>query len=109
MARPSPGMRGDEDRAVSGWVYIMTNKPNGILYVGVTSNLPARIWQHRTGAVEGFTKRYGLKRFVHAEPHDRLEDDIAREKQLKKWAGARKVRLIEASNSDWKDLFDQLA
>jgi putative endonuclease len=96
------------DPAVSGWIYIMTNRPHGILYVGVTSNLPARIWQHRTGAVEGFTKRYGLKRLVYAEPYDRIEDAIAREKQLKKWTRARKVRLIEATNPRWDDLYDQL-
>ena len=108
MPGPSPGMTEREDRAVSGWVYIMTNKPNGILYDGVTSNLPARIWQHQTGVVAGFTKRYGLKRFVYAEPHDRIEGTMAREKQLKKWTRARKVRLIEANNSHWDDLFDQL-
>jgi len=102
-------MTENEDRAVPGWVYIMTNKPNGILYVGVTSNLPARIWQHRTGAAPGFTKRYGLKRFIYAKPHDRIEDAIAREKQIKKWTRARKVRLIEASNPKWEDLFDRLA
>jgi len=109
MPGPSPGMTENGDRAVSGWVYIVTNGPNGVLYVGVTSNLPARIWQHRTGAVPGFTMRYGLKRFVYAEPHDRIEDAIAREKQIKKWTRARKVRLIEASNPRWDDLYDQLA
>jgi putative endonuclease len=108
MPGPSPGMTENEERAVSGWVYIVTNRPNGILYVGVTSQLPARIWQHRTGAVPGFTKRYGLKRLVCAEPHDRIEDAIAREKQLKKWTRARKVRLIEVSNPRWEDLYDQL-
>ena len=87
----------------------MTNKPNGILYVGVTSQLQSRIWQHRSGAVPGFTKRYGLKRFVYAEPHDRIEDAIAREKQIKKWTRARKVRLIEQDNPIWDDLYGRLA
>ncbi len=86
----------------------MTNKPNGILYVGVTSNLPSRIWQHRTAAVQGFTQRYGLKRFVYAEPYDRIEGAIAREKQIKKWTRAREVRLIEVANPKWDDLYDQL-
>ena len=94
---------------MSGWVYIMTNKPNGILYVGVTSQLQSRIWQHRSGTVPGFTKRYGLKRFVYAEPHDRIQDAIAREKQMKKWTRARKVRLIELENPHWNDLYDRLA
>lgn len=94
---------------MSGWVYIMTNRRNGTLYVGVTSNLAARIWQHRAGAVPGFTKQYGLKRLVHAEPHDRIEEAIHREKTIKNWTRARKVRLIEAENPDWQDLYDQIA
>jgi putative endonuclease len=93
---------------LSGWVYIMTNRPHGTLYVGVTSDLPTRAWQHRTGAVQGFTKRYGLKCLVYIEPHDTIELAIAREKQIKKWTRARKVRLIEANNPRWEDLYDQL-
>ena len=64
---------------MSGWVYIMTNKTNGVLYVGATSNLRHRIWQHRTGAVPGFTKKYGLKRLVFAEPHQTIQSAIRRE------------------------------
>jgi len=68
---------------VGGWVYIMTNKPNGILYVGVTSDLPRRIFEHREGIIEGFTKRFGLKRLVHAEFHKEIELAIQREKTIK--------------------------
>jgi len=94
---------------MSGWVYIMTNRRNGTLYTGVTSNLAARVWQHRTGAVDGFTRRYGLKRLVYAEPHERIEQAIHREKTIKNWPRARKVRLIEAENPEWADLFDSIA
>ena len=90
------------------WIYIMTNRPNGTLYVGVTSDLAARIWQHRQGAVAGFTKRYGLKRLVYAEPHADIRAAIQREKNIKRWPRAWKVRLILAVNPDWHDLFDQL-
>ena len=93
---------------MSGWVYIMTNKRNGTLYVGVTANLAARIWQHKTGVVPGFTKQYGLKMLVYAEPHDRIEAAIYREKTIKNWTRARKIRLIESMNPEWKDLYDQI-
>ena len=70
-----------------GWVYIMTNRPNGTLYLGVTGNLARRAWEHRTGAVEGFTKRHGLKRLVFAEPHDDIRAAIQREKTMKHCPG----------------------
>ncbi|HEY4162972.1 MAG TPA: GIY-YIG nuclease family protein [Dongiaceae bacterium] len=107
MPEPSSGMT-VWGEIVSGWIYIMTNRANGTLYVGVTSNLPQRIWQHRAGVVAGFTKRYGLKRLVYAEPHDSITLAITREKVLKKWTRARKVRLIEVANPKWDDLYDQL-
>ena len=91
-----------------GWVYIMTNRPNGTLYIGVTSNLPCRAWEHRTGLVEGFTKRYGLKRLVYAERHGVIGAAIQREKVLKHWPRAHKVRLIVADNPRWEDLYDRL-
>jgi putative endonuclease len=91
-----------------GWVYIMTNRPNGTLYVGVTSDLARRAYQHRTGAVAGFTKRYGLKRLVYAESHIDIRTAIQREKVLKHWTRARKIRLILAANPQWDDLYDQL-
>jgi len=91
-----------------GWVYIMTNRPNGTLYVGVTADLPRRIWEHRQGAADGFTKKYGLKRLVYAEPHDAIEGAIQREKNIKHWPRKWKVRLVLDANPDWNDLYDQL-
>ena len=93
---------------MSGWVYIMTNKPNGILYTGVTSSLPHRIYQHRNGTGGDFTRRYKLKRLVYAEPHDRIEQAIQREALIKSWPRAWKVRLITAANPNWDDLYDHL-
>jgi putative endonuclease len=87
------------------WVYIMTNKPNGVLYVGVTSNLIQRVWQHREGVAEGFTKRYGLKRLVYFEQHDDVRSAIQREKNIKHWSRASKVRQIHSINPDWDDLY----
>jgi putative endonuclease len=91
--------------AKQGWVYIMTNKPRGTLYIGVTSNLPARILQHREGIGSEFCKRYGLKRLVHAESHGTIEEAISREKAMKNWKRAWKVQLIEDANPGWEDLF----
>jgi putative endonuclease len=91
------------------WVYIMTNRPNGTLYVGVTSDLSRRVGQHREGLLAGFTKRYGLKRLVYAEPHEDMRRAIQREKTLKHWPRAWKVRLILASNPEWRDRTDQIA
>jgi len=93
---------------MAGWVYIMTNRPNGTLYVGVTSDLARRAFEHREGAVEGFTKRYGLKRLVYAEPHEDIRTAIQREKTPKHWPRAWKVRLILAANPNWDDLYDKL-
>ncbi|MDB5366144.1 MAG: hypothetical protein JWM77_2071 [Rhodospirillales bacterium] len=87
-----------------GWVYIMTNRRDGTLYIGVTSDLARRAWEHREGAVEGFTKRYGLKRLVYAERHDDIRDAIQRETSLKRWPRAWKVRLLQADNPTWDDL-----
>ncbi|HWG80827.1 MAG TPA: GIY-YIG nuclease family protein [Stellaceae bacterium] len=92
-----------------GWVYIMTNRPNGALYVGVTSDLARRAWEHREGVADGFTKRYGLKQLVFAERHDDIRLAIQREKNMKHWPRAWKVRLIRAENPDWLDLYDRLA
>ena len=95
-------------RMSGGWVYIMSNRPNGTLYIGVTSNLARRAWEHRMGLIEGFTKRYGLKRLVYAEPHGDIATAIAREKALKHWPRARKVRLILAGNPQWDDLYERI-
>ena len=93
----------------SGWVYIMTNRPNGTLYVGVTSNLVQRVSQHRDGTVDGFTKRYDLKRLLYVEFHDEIGAAIQREKNIKHWSRAWKVNLILAANPHWADLFPQFA
>ena len=92
-----------------GWVYILTNRPNGTLYIGVTSDLARRIWEHREGLVEGFTKRYGLKTLVYAEHHDDIGAAIQREMTMKHWPRAWKVKLILKDNLNWIDLYDQLA
>jgi len=91
-----------------GWVYIMSNRPNGTLYVGVTNDLIRRAWEHRSGAVPGFTKTYGLKRLVYFEQHGIITDAIRREKAIETWLRVWKVRLINASNPSWADLSDTL-
>ena len=88
-----------------GFVYIMTNRRNGILYVGVTSNLPSRAYQHREGLVDGFTKRYGLKLLIYYEAFDDIRLAIQREKTMKHWSRAWKVRLIHEMNPQWNDLY----
>ena len=89
-------------------VYIVCDRRHGTLYTGVTSDLARRIWEHRTGAVEGFTKRYGLKLLVWYEPHTTMEGAITREKQIKAWKRAWKVKLIERMNATWRDLYEDL-
>ena len=91
---------------MSAWVYIMSNRKDGVLYIGVTSDLSRRIVQHREGKGSVFCRRYGLKRLVYAEEHDRIEEAIAREKAMKAWKRAWKIELIEAVNPAWDDLFD---
>jgi len=91
-----------------GWTYIMTNRPRGVLYIGVTADLPARTWQHRNGKGSAFCRRYKLTRLVHAEWHDSIGDAIAREKAMKAWKRAWKIELIEQSNPQWLDLWEQL-
>jgi putative endonuclease len=95
-------------RMHGAWVYIVTNRPNGTLYIGVTSNLARRAWEHREGVVDGFTKTYGLKRLVYFEEHGTIIDAIQREKAMKRWLRAWKVRLIMVRNPDWADLYDLL-
>ena len=92
-----------------GWVDFMTNKPNGILYAGVTSNLARRAFEHREGLISGFSKRYGLKRLVYCEQYDDIRLAIQREKTLKHWPRAWKVRLIREMTPELDDLYDQLA
>ena len=106
-----PGIHGLQHgsmREGGGWVYIMTNRPNGTLYLGVTSDIARRAWEHREGLVEGFTKRYGLTRLVYAERHDEIAAAIQRERTMKHWSRAWKVDLIVAHNPDWDDLYETL-
>ena len=86
----------------------MTNRPDGTLYIGVTSDLLRRVWQHREGLIEGFTKRHGLTRLVFFERHDDIRTAIQREKSLKRYPRAWKIRLIQTCNPDWQDLYDRL-
>lgn len=89
-------------------VYIMANKPNGTLYTGVTRNLIKRVWEHKNNLVEGFTKRYGVHQLVYFEQHEDMVSAITREKRIKKWNRAWKIRIIEKQNPEWKDLYDTL-
>ena len=91
-----------------GWVYFITNRRNGILYVGVTSNLARRAHEHREGLVPGFSKRYGLKMPIYCEHFDDIRYAVQREKTIKHWPRAWKVRLIQAQNPEWTDLYDSL-
>ena len=87
------------------YVYILASKRNGTLYTGVTNNIARRVWEHRQGLVEGFTKQYAVHRLVHCELFARPQDAIQREKRLKKWNRAWKIRLIESTNPEWNDLY----
>lgn len=89
-------------------VYILTSKRNGTLYIGVTSDLIKRIWEHKNNVVKGFTEKYNVHQLVYYELHDSMEAAITREKQLKKWNRAWKIRLIEESNPKWNDLYEDL-
>jgi putative endonuclease len=86
-------------------VYILASRRNGILYVGVTSNLTKRVWEHRNNLVEGFTKRYGVHQMVWYELHKRMDSAIKWEKRLKDWKRKWKVQLIEHTNPNWEDLY----
>ena len=91
-----------------GYVYIMTNKPHGVLYTGVTADIIARVWQHRTGDGSKFCKRYNCDKLVLAEPFPTIEEAIAREKAIKAWPRLWKLQLIQAANPHWNDLFEAL-
>jgi putative endonuclease len=87
-------------------VYILASRRNGTLYIGVTSDVVRRVWQHRSGAIDGFTAQYGVHRLVYAEFHATMVDAIHREKCLKVWRRVWKLRLIEEGNPQWRDLYD---
>ena len=89
-------------------VYILASKRNGTLYVGVTSNLVKRVWEHKSDIVEGFTKRYSVHRLVWYELHENMESAILREKRIKGWKRKWKLQLIERDNSNWQDLYYQI-
>ena len=90
------------------YIYILANKFNGTLYIGVTNNLIKRIYEHKNNIADGFTKKYAIHNLVYYESYDSIENAIIREKQLKKWNRAWKINLIEKLNPKWKDLYVEL-
>jgi putative endonuclease len=93
----------------SYWVYILASKVGGTLYIGVTNNLVRRLYEHREHLAEGFTDKYAVYRLVYFEQYDNIESAIRREKRLKKWNRAWKIRLIEENNPNWDDLYPSIA
>jgi putative endonuclease len=89
-------------------VYILASRRNGTLYVGVTSRPARRVWEHRAGVLDGFTKRYGVKILVYYEMHETMEAAIRREKQIKEWKRGWKIQLIPSANPEWRDLYEEL-
>jgi putative endonuclease len=90
-------------------VYILSSRRHGTLYIGVTSDLARRIWEHKSGDIKGFSQTYGVHTLVYYEAHSTMADAILREKQMKKWNWAWKIRVIEAANPEWRDLYEDLA
>ena len=89
-------------------VYILASRKNGTLYVGVTSDLVKRVWKHKNDIIEGFTKRHGIHQLVWYEIHETMESAIQREKRVKGWKRAWKLKLIESFNSEWRDLYQTI-
>ena len=89
-------------------VYILASRRNGTLYTGVTSNLVQRVWQHKNDLIEGFTKQYGVHTLVWFEPHETMASAISREKAIKEWQRAWKLKLIESANPLWRDLYEDI-
>lgn len=89
-------------------VYIMASKRNGTLYIGVTSNLVQRVWQHKNNLLEGFTNRYGIHILVWYEVHETMQSAIAKEKMVKNWKRVWKLALIEKNNPEWQDLYQNI-
>lgn len=92
----------------SSYFYIMASKKNGVIYVGMTAGLKRRVFEHRNGLVDGFTKEYYVHRLVYFEKYNDINDAIKREKCVKKWRRGWKIELIEKDNSDWEDLYSQV-
>jgi putative endonuclease len=90
------------------FVYILSSSRNGTLYIGVTNNLARRVWQHREGQLDGFTKKYGVKRLVYYEAFDNVRAAIHRESRLKKWKRQWKINLIQRTNVEWNDLYERI-
>jgi len=90
------------------YVYIMASKPRGTLYIGVTATLPKRVYEHRSDAFEGFTKKYSVHQLVYYEIHEDITQAITREKQMKTWKRWWKIELIEKVNPDWNDLYETI-
>lgn len=90
------------------YVYILASKRNGTLYIGVTSNLVKRIWEHKNDLAEGFTQKYNIHFLVYFEQHQYIDQAILREKQLKKWRRKWKLELIEKDNPEWRDLYNEI-
>jgi putative endonuclease len=100
----------DEDMdPLTPCVYILTNRPRGVLYIGVTTNLPQRVWQHRNKLVDGFSSRYNTDRLVWHQTHVDMYSALTRERQLKKWHRSWKIELIESSNPGWEGLYAEIA
>ena len=93
---------------MSYWVYILASGRNGTLYIGVTRDLRVRVWQHKTGVVDGFTRRYRVDQLVYFEGFGDITLAIQRDKQLKKWNRRWKIRIIEDMNAEWADLYDKI-
>ena len=91
------------------YVYLLSSRANGTLYVGMTRDLLKRVWEHKIKAIPGFTTKYGVDRLVWFEQHDSLESAFARERQIKEWKRAWKIQLIEADNPQWIDLYPSLS
>ena len=89
-------------------IYILASQRNGTLYIGVTSDVIRRVWEHRAGVLEGFSKKYAVYRLVYVEFHETMPDAIVREKRLKRWCRAWKINLIEQSNQEWRDIYEDL-
>ena len=89
-------------------LYIMASKKNGTLYIGVTNNLVRRVYEHKEGLIEGFTKKYNVKNLVYYEVYNDMYEAIKREKAMKKWLRKWKIELIEKTNPDWKDLYEEI-
>lgn len=92
----------------SFYIYILTNKPNGTLYIGVTSNLIKRVFEHKDHLADGFTKQYSIDKLIYFEEHKDIKQAIIREKQIKKWNRSWKIRLIEKLNPNWTDLYTEI-